>query len=222
MRTPNGHVSTIRLGNSSGSQDYSHSHWPGLCLHWAPGKDLTRALLRAPRPQAAATSHSCREGTRKMQEPPTPPLHPRSLFCREGTDRARSWNLQFSLFPRPHHFQPQQASQGGSRCPHGTGHRECARSARRERALGGGAPSQSQVPYLELGQELLPCPGAHAAYKHQRTPPPGPEVGRETPASREGWTPSTAGRPPAPASAPHQAAPQHRCPAAGWGSRPGW
>lgn len=46
------------LGNPSGSQGHSHSRWPGLCLHWAPGEDLTGAPLHFPSPQAAASLHS--------------------------------------------------------------------------------------------------------------------------------------------------------------------
>ena len=78
------------LGDSSGSQGYSHSHWPGSCLYRAPGEDLTGALLCAPLPQAAASPHSCRgRGTKIV--PGTSRLRP--------LPDSQPWPLQASPFP---------------------------------------------------------------------------------------------------------------------------
>ena len=206
------------LGDSSGSRGNSHSRWPGHCLHRAPGEDLTGALLCAPLPQAAARPHSCRgRGTRTVP----------------GTSRSSPSPTPSPGRSRPHHFQPQQAPQEGSRCPRSTGHRECLHSAKRERAWAG-------VPLLRARSHprgrtgAPPCLGPHMPWEpvsplnhagmHPGTHiPPGALGGVEAPASVERWTPNTACTSPIPTPcSQHQNAPQHRFPAAGWGSRPGW
>lgn len=99
--------------------------------------------------------------------------------------------------------------------------------------LPSGAPVQNQVPPQELGQGFLPWGATHPLRtclppKQCRdmlwyTHPLGHLDGVETPASGEGQTPNhcwTLFHP-----LPHflqHIKPQHRCPAAGWGSRSSW
>lgn len=142
LASPPGHVSTIGLGPAA--QDWVTPQGPEVTAthagldfvstgHQAKISQVPFCSLPAHRQRPVLTPAGVGEG--QCQEPPG----------------SNSPSAPSRVYSRPHHFQPQQAPQEGSRCPHSTRHPECFHSARRERVPGGGqvlagTPSQNQVP----------------------------------------------------------------------------
>ena len=225
MRTPSGRVSTIRLGPTA--QDWVTPQGPGVIATHV-GLDIVSTGHQAKISQVPF----CALPSRRQRPVLTPAEAGGQGQCQEPPGSSPSPTPSPGR-SRPHHFQPQQAPQEGSRCPRSTGHRECLHSAKRERAWAG-------VPLLRARSHprgrtgAPPCLGPHMPWEpvsplnhagmHPGTHiPPGALGGVEAPASVERWTPNTACTSPIPTPcSQHQNAPQHRFPAAGWGSRPGW
>lgn len=195
MRTPSGRVSTIKLGPTA--QDWVTPQGPKLIATHV-GLDLVSTGHQAKISQVPF----CALPSRRQRPVLTPAGGGGQAQCQEPPGSSPSLTPSPGR-SRPHHFQPQQAPQEGSRCPHSTGHREHLHSARRESTWAGvpllrsrsrprgrtGAPPLPGATHA-LGTCFSPEPCRHAhQYTHSRR---GPWEGVETPASGERWAPSTA------------------------------
>ena len=207
LASPPGHVSTIGLGPAA--QGWVTPQGPEVTATHA-GLDFVSTGHQAKISQVPFCSLPARR-----QRPVLTPAGVGEGQCQEPPG-SNSPSAPSPVYSRPHHFQPQPAPQEGSRCPHSTRHPECSHSARRERVPGGGRCLQGPLlrtrshPRVRPGVPPLPV-AAHplrtcfspeqCRYARWCTHPPGPLEGVETPASGEGWTPSTAGSSPTPSPA---------------------
>lgn len=114
----------------SSSSGTTHSRWHGLCLHWAPSKDLTGSPGRVPHPETAASFQSCRGETGNAVGFPVHVCLPCSSLATPGSHRA----------------QLQQTPQRDSHHPQNTRHQGCLHAARRDKGPTKVPPAKDQVP----------------------------------------------------------------------------